>query len=277
MTLAPPAPDATNPRDFLLALLQAFDCEVPVQTLIRAAGLFSIDENRTRVALHRLRSKRLIDSAERGTYRMAGEPAVRAEAVSWRHALDRLRAWDGGWVGVHTAGLPRADKTPARRRDRATRLLGLRPLGEGLLVRPDNLHGGIDAVRRRLVALGLEPEALVFRVADLGPHDAAARSLWDDLALDDRYRRHTEALTRLSLRVRSLPIEEAARQMFLSGGLAVRDLVLDPLLPEPLVDPVLREAFVDTMRAFDDLGRDVWARVLGTDLALRASPTIEPY
>ena len=249
--------DDANPRGFLLALLEAFGCDVPVQVLIRAAALFGIDENRTRVALHRLRGKGLVDSSERGTYRATGNPAVTAEAFGWRHALHRLRPWEGQWIGVHTSTLPRADKTIARRRDRATRMVGFRELQPGLLVRPDNLLGGVEAVRKRLEALGLEADAPVFRLDSLGPHEVRARLLWDELALDARYREHTERLSRLSLDLRAMPIDEAARQCFVHGGRAVYDIVLDPLLPEPLVDPGLREAFVETMVSFDDLGREV--------------------
>jgi phenylacetic acid degradation operon negative regulatory protein len=240
--------------------------------LIRAAALFDIDENRTRVALHRLRTKGLIESHERGTYRVNPANPVSAEAWGWRSVLDRLRPWEGHWVGVHTAPLPRADKTVARRRDRATRMVGLRELVPGLLVRPDNLIGGVDATRERLVLLGLEPEAVVFRLDQLGPHEAAAAALWDDLALDRRYREHVERLAQLSDGFVHLPVEEIARQTFVIGGRAVQDIVLDPLLPEPLVDPRLREHFVSTMSAFDDRAREAWGTVLGTGLTLRQAP-----
>ncbi|MBX2800034.1 MAG: hypothetical protein KTR31_20310 [Myxococcales bacterium] len=293
--MTPGAPSRlTNPRALLLALLQAFDCDVPVQVLIRAASLFEIDENRTRVALHRLRSKGLVLSRERGSYHIApgapmsdpeveeevddgGEPTLRAPGRgTWQHVLERLLPWDGRWIAVHTAPLPRADKTIARRRDRATQLVGLRELQSGLLVRPHNLAGGIDGFRERLVDLGLEATAPVFDIGSLGPHDDVARTLWDGLHLDDRYRRHIDRLTRLTLQVRTMPVEEAARQAFVAGGEAVRDIVTDPLLPPPLVDPALREAFVETMTTFDDVGRDLWSRVLDTDLPLLMAPTVEP-
>lgn len=266
--------DDASPRTFLLALLQAFAVDVPVQILIRAAALFEIDENRTRVALHRLRTKGLIDSHERGTYRAAGISALNTEASTWRSALGRLRPWTGEWVGVHTAPLPRADKTVARRRDRATRIVGLRELQPGLLVRPDNLDGGVEATRRRLSALGLETEAAVFRLDSLGPLDAVARTLWNDLMLDRRYREHIAQLEQVSRVVRTLPTDEASRQLFIAGGRAIQDIVMDPLLPEPLVDPALRDRFVGTMALFDDLGRETWSRVLGTDLTLRQAPTV---
>ncbi|MEQ1566997.1 MAG: PaaX family transcriptional regulator C-terminal domain-containing protein [Myxococcota bacterium] len=255
-----------------MALLQAFRCDVPVQILIRAASLFDIDENRTRVALHRLRAKGLIESHERGSYRVNPNSIVYVEAFGWRNALQRIRPWDGHWIGVHTAPLPRADKTIARRRDRATEMVGMRELAQGLLVRPDNLVGGVDAARTRLVTLGLEPEAVVFRLDSLGPHDEPARKLWDDLDLDRRYREHVARLDALSERFAAMTVDEAARQSFLIGGRAVQDIVLDPLLPEPLVDAALRDRFIRTMAAFDDRARDAWGRTLGTELTLRQAP-----
>jgi phenylacetic acid degradation operon negative regulatory protein len=266
--------DDASPRTFLLALLQAFGVDVPVQILIRASGLFEIDENRTRVALHRLRTKGLIDSHERGTYRVTSSAAVNVEASGWRQILRRLRPWHGEWIGVHTAPLPRADKTVARRRDRATRMVGLRELQGGLLIRPDNLSGGVEAIRSRLAALGLEPEAAVFRLDSLGPLEDAARSLWDELTLDRRYREHVDRLEQVGAQVRNLPTDEAARQTFIVGSRAIQDIVMDPLLPEPLVDPALRERFVTTMLGFDNLGRETWARVLETDLALNQAPSV---
>jgi phenylacetic acid degradation operon negative regulatory protein len=267
--------DDASPRAFLVALLAAFEGDVPVQLLIRASSLFEIDENRTRVALHRLRTKGLIDSPERGTYRFAGNETVLGETFAWRTALGRIREWDGRWIGVHTAPLPRADKTVARRRDRATAFVGLRELVPGLLVRPDNLAGGVEGLRERLHRLGLEPEAAMFRLDMLGPHDAPARGLWTELGLDARYHEHMAALDEVEEAVRELSDEEAARQTFLVGNRAIHDIVLDPLLPEPLVDPDLRQRFVERMKAFDDLGRRAWASVLGTDLALRRSPAVE--
>ncbi|MEQ1504897.1 MAG: PaaX family transcriptional regulator [Myxococcota bacterium] len=268
--------DDASPRTFLLALLHAFACDVPVQLLIRAASLFDIDENRTRVALHRLRSKGLIDSVDRGTYRVTGSTAVLSEVDGWRNVLRRLRPWDGSWLGVHTAPLPRADKTVARRRDRATDIVGLRELAPGLLVRPDNLTGGVEELRRRLLSLGIEPEAVVFRLDALGTHEAVARGLWSGLALDQRYRTHIERLDATTVRIAGLPVDEAARESFVVGSRAIHDIVLDPLLPEPLVDPDLRERFVRRMSEFDDFGREAWRRALGSELTLRRAPTVHP-
>ncbi|MCP3982744.1 MAG: hypothetical protein GY723_00050 [bacterium] len=44
-----------------------------------------------------------------------------------------------------------------------------------------------------------------------------------------------------------------------SGGRIIRQLVFDPLLPKPLVDPESRRALVQAMRHYDQCGRRIWA------------------
>jgi hypothetical protein len=47
-------------------------------------------------------------------------------------------------------------------------------------------------------------------------------------------------------------------ESFLLGGQAIRQLALDPLLPEPIVAAADRAALVETMRTYDRLGRACW-------------------
>ncbi len=97
--------------------------------------------------------------------------------------------WRGGWVGVHTAGLERGDRTRLRRRERALQFLGLRALDAHLFVRPDNLKGGVDAVRAEtragnVVAIGQgecvrvapPPETILFH----GPFEASLSSFSEE-------------------------------------------------------------------------------------------------
>ena len=52
----------------------------------------------------------------------------------------------------------------------------------------------------------------------------------------------------------------------LLGGAAIRQIVFDPILPAPLVDPRERRAFVETMCRFDEVGRQIWRRLFGVGL-----------
>jgi hypothetical protein len=48
-------------------------------------------------------------------------------------------------------------------------------------------------------------------------------------------------------------------ESFVVGGGVIREIVLDPLLPEPLVPAAERAAVIAAMREYDRLGRACWA------------------
>jgi len=173
-----------------------------------------------------------------------------------------MRRWSGGWIAVHTAGLARKP-TALRRRARALRFLGLRTLRSGLELRPDNLAGGAPAIRAELLALGLEADALVMR-AELSSADGdEAARLWDGGTLRAEYRETCDALAASSARLPQLPRKEAMVASFSLGGAAIRQILLDPLLPAPIGDPEGLLELVREMRSFDKLGRNLWSGWMG--------------
>ena len=52
----------------------------------------------------------------------------------------------------------------------------------------------------------------------------------------------------------------AAHHCYLVGNQAIRDLVFDPLLPEPLVDVSKRLAYREAVAHYEEVGRSIWAR-----------------
>jgi phenylacetic acid degradation operon negative regulatory protein len=129
-------------------------------------------------------------------------------------------------------------------------------------------------VRDELQALGLEAASLVCGVADLDPvTEARARGLWDVAALCDGYRSSLRAIERSATRLVRLPARAAMVESFGVGGRVIRQLVLDPLLPEEIATAAEREALVGAMGEYDRLGRSVWAAFLGRfDVPHRAAP-----
>jgi phenylacetic acid degradation operon negative regulatory protein len=236
--------------------------ELPVRLAVAAGRLFDISDNNTRVALVRLSSAGLIEAAGRGAYRLAeaAEDLAR-EVASWRTTEDRIRAWHGGYVAVHSASLGRTDRGALKRRARALSILGFAELDRGFHLRPDNLEGGVDGVRARLYALGLERKASVFVAGSFSSDaEARARSLWDGKALTASYKKLRGQLEKWLAHARDLEPDTAARESFLLGGRAIRHIVYDPLLPPPFVDADERRAFIATVRIMDREGRRIWRR-----------------
>jgi phenylacetic acid degradation operon negative regulatory protein len=56
-------------------------------------------------------------------------------------------------------------------------------------------------------------------------------------------------------------------ESFELGGAAIRQLLLDPLLPEPIAPEAERRALLESMRRYDSLGRRVWRGWLGDGAA----------
>jgi phenylacetic acid degradation operon negative regulatory protein len=253
-------------KSFILDLLSTLRRgTMPVSALIEAGRLFGIAENSLRVALTRLRAAGQVERDSRGRYRL-GEAArpVGRRVTSWRDVERRIRRWDGGWAGVlggeRAAAAGQRDR---RRRDRALRFLGFRSLAPAFWIRPDNLRGGVDALRSELAALGLRPGDMVFALRQLDPvTEARARGLWEPKALHAAHRSLRIEVEKSYQRIDALPVERAMRESFLLGGRVIRQLTLDPLLPEAIDPGEERRALLEAMRRYDPLGRGAWAEFL---------------
>ena len=240
---------------------------LPVRSLVQAASVFDIAENSVRVAIVRLRAEGLLESPDRGVYRLGPSAQIVNDKIhGWRTVSTRTANWDGSWVGVFTADLSRTDRPALRRRLRALRYLGFEELKPGLFVRPDNLRPGIDGIRDELFALGLDRRASVFRLADLSPREERrARAMWDIPQLEQTYSElHGELSTSLR-RLEGLPLNDSVREAFLLGREGIRQVNLDPLLPEPLIDERKRSDMVDTLQNYCDKGLSLWAQFLQLD------------
>jgi len=206
----------------------------------------------------------LVESAGRGAYQLGPQAAGLAEEIArWRSSESRVREWTGGWLMVSTGSLGRSDRTALRTRQRALALQGFKELDTSLYIRPDNLIGHATGARERLRKLGLELDAPVFAATDLDPAlEARARGLWQGKTLNKAYTQTRQKLETWLAQADDLEPEVAARECYLLGNEAIRQLVFDPLLPEPLVNVSERRAFTNTVIAFDEAGHRIWRQLL---------------
>lgn len=233
-----------------------------VGELVSACHLFELSDNSARVSLVRLASEGKVEAVGRGRYRLGPQALNLAQDVAtWRDVKARVRDWGGDWVMVLSANLGRSDRKALRQRERALSLLGFQEWEKGVAVRPHNLAGSVDDFRRRLYGLGLERQAAIMVVSELDEaRVAVVRGLWDARGLNSTYRHTRVKLEDWMAQVHRLPLEAAARESYLLGHQAIRQVVFDPLLPDPLVDGVARQRFFDTVRAFDESGHAIWQR-----------------
>jgi phenylacetic acid degradation operon negative regulatory protein len=264
-----------RPRQLILRLLLgAGGAPLTARDAVRACALFGIPASGVRVALARLAATGLVEAVQRGAYRLGRKAStLAADVAAWREAQARTTEWGGAWIAVHVGALGRSDRVALRARGRALGLLGLRELARGLHVRPDNLAGGVDAVRERLTRLGLERDAVVFRAGGFdAERERRARALWDGKALARGYRASRARLERWLANAHRQDLDAAARESFLLGDEAIRRIVFDPLLPAPLVDEEARAAFVETVIRFDAAGQAIWKEFLSETSTARRQP-----
>ncbi|SFT97741.1 PaaX family transcriptional regulator C-terminal domain-containing protein [Pseudomonas marincola] len=250
-------------------LVAAGDKPLLAREAVAACALFGISENSVRVALARLSAESLIKGAGRGSYKL-GPNALQlsAELAAWQQAEQRMRPWAGDYLLVYAAALGRTDRTALRQRERALQMLGFCELQKGLYIRPNNIEDDIAAVRQRLLALGLEPQALVFTGNGFTDEELARiRILWDGAALTQRYQQLTHQLNEWLASAVDLEPEVRAREVFVLGSAAIRQVLFDPLLPEPFVDAQVRHAFVECAQNFVAEGRRIWLELFANGLS----------
>jgi phenylacetic acid degradation operon negative regulatory protein len=72
------------------------------------------------------------------------------------------------------------------------------------------------------------------------------------------YRKSVAELAASEARLPDLSVRAAMVESFLLGGRVIRQLVLDPLLPERIFEVAERRALVVAMRRYDKLGHACW-------------------
>jgi phenylacetic acid degradation operon negative regulatory protein len=254
-----------NPFQFvaptlIATLLSAFpDREVSVQSLLKAGALFDATERGIRVALGRLSLEKKVKNTSRGHY-MVGERAegVHRAVAEWRPAEVRTSTWTGNWYAVYGGNVNRTNRAALLRHERALKLKGFRDFLPSLWVRPDNLREHIS-IESELRDLGLHPNAHLFVASRMeSALDAKARSLWKSEKLEKTYSANLKVLEQSARRLHRMSQDAALVETLSVGRSVIRDIVLDPFLPEELVDVTARQAMIQGMIAYDEIANKMW-------------------
>jgi len=236
---------------------------IEVRHLIEIGKLFGLAPNAMRVALTRLSAQGLLESDERGSYRLGPDARELSEYVEqWRRGEARMRPWKGAMLAVVLPAKP-------VRRERRASLSALERVGfvegvGGLWVRPDNLREPIDGTRQRIASLGLEDGAELLVADRLSERlQAQLADSWPVARLQRDYTKSLKALRRSLERLPTMPQEQALVQSFLLGGEAIRVLASDPLLPPEIMPCAKRAELTELMLRYDQAGHAVWRKLSG--------------
>ncbi|WP_067796597.1 hypothetical protein [Actinomadura formosensis] len=238
-----------------------------IAALCRAGQIVGLSAPSIRMAATRLHDEGVLDRDGRGSYTLHPEALLTYPHVrDWAARHTTRTPWTGTWAAVDNSTTARTDRAVLRHHDRAVDLLGFRPWRGALHIRPDNLTGGITALRDTLQATGMAPGAAVFGVHDLDPaHDTELRGLWDTAALTTRLDQTTAALTASLDRLPTLTAEEFAHESLLLGSQAIATILHDPLLPDDLCDPEPHRRLTTLAQTYQDTAQAIWAQLLNLE------------
>ncbi len=114
-----------------------------------------------------------------------------------------------------------------------------------------------------LLKLGLDDRAIALHVSVLDrPLLNSVPRLWNVRHLRDQYRASRDMILRSTRRLRYLEQEAAVVECLLIGRHVVRQIMLDPLLPEEMVGNRDRGDLITEMMAYDAFGKDLWRNYL---------------
>ncbi len=257
----PPDSPPLSARELILTLMDSTSARALSASYLIAAGrLFDMDPGSVRVALARLVREGSLTGAGRGSYALGSRAGTLHSLVrNWSRAEASLVDWQGEWLTVLVGHLARSNKAAVRGNERALNLFGFAEMATGLWVRPANLTRTLDQVRADLLELGLVPGSLCAQIRQFAPPERLApRELWQTDTLTQRYHENVERLSASTARLTGLDDASAARETLLIGRDVTRAILLDPLLPDALVDAGARRRMIEAMRDYDRIGKSYW-------------------
>ncbi len=267
--MTPAAPPAT---DLLLDLLTAAPTtRLSVQELCRAGAIMHLSEGQVRVALTRLVQQQKLCKVDRGLYGVHPDyQPMAGDVIGWLGRMSWMTAWAGDWIAVVDPRISTTDRTRLRRHQRALGLRGFRTWRPGFHLRPANLAGGVETLRRQLPKLGLADDAQVIGVARLDAVQyAEVQELWATEALRANNHSLLRALLESDHGHGQHALEGAARESLLVGRAVIAEIMRDPLLPPELIGGGEFSQLVEQTRLYQEHGRRLWARVLAGEGATK--------
>ncbi|MDG1206814.1 MAG: hypothetical protein P8N51_15705 [Pseudomonadales bacterium] len=249
-----------KPSSVILDLLRTFPDRGASAKLILATGkMFGISDNAIRVNLSRLTSKCVIDKLDRGHYRISQQSTPLNDFVEeWRLGEKRRKSWKkNSWLCLVM------DSNLSVECRRNVGYLGFRKIQPGLWVRPDNLKLESADLLKRLRNLGI-PSNVILLAASQFAEDNAEQwfGFFNIEQLDQQYADMNQRLHDSLAKLTNQTNDAAKKETFLLGGAAIQMLIKDPLIPEQIQAPAMREALWQTMLEYDKYGRDIWAAKL---------------
>lgn len=262
-----------TPKNLIVQVLSAGRGQVvSVEDFILVGNIFGFKSNAVRVALARLVKDFMVESDERGFYRLHPSHNPKDEWIyQWRLGVKRMRRWDGGWLGA--SFLTRV--SPKERQDslKIIRRFGFAEGIHEMWIRPDNLRTSLSSLRQALYGMGLTQNMELFVCNGFSTRlvEHWKDLLWPLKQIKKQYHHLLQSIEKSQKKCPDMPLEQALLETFMLGGEIIYSLARDPLLPEEIASQDLLKKLTQAMLDYDRLGRHLWKKQL-PQLVLDTTP-----
>lgn len=251
-----------TPRTLVLDLLAvARGTAMPAPALATGGEIMGFKRGAIRVATSRLAAQNLIESPQRGHWKLVEEVPWAREQARWQNLDALLAPWSGRWWVIVTHRVSRSNRSLWRHHERALWQRGFSEAERDVFVRPANLATHFETLWEQLVDLGMDTSSVMLDASELSLRPKP--DLW---ASRQRHRLLKEVLAEMQSLITG-PDDEGEKERcahFLRvGRAAARMLNTDPLLPEDWAGPSSRGDVAALMPRFIEVGRTLWFRHLG--------------
>jgi len=251
-------------EDLILAVLHAVSMEkVPQHMLIQIGEYMGLSADVIKLSLDDLIKRDYIESDDDLAYSILPKRTLFSQHFEqWRLSEKRRIPWDGSWI---VCELPKAPENTSDRKKSlwALGLLGFRKSDRGML-RPNNLLGGIDALRIKLSIFGIEDSAELYSINDYSEYiqDHLKTNIWPIDQLNEKYdQNYLKVETGLEM-INGTVSKTVLIYALKTGYEGITLLATDPLLPEEMQDPSSRIKLTRIMKEYESLGKKYWEHVI---------------
>lgn len=254
-------------QNLVLDILYCFRYRpIDPSAIVRINRLFGFSEPATRMAVSRLKQSGILEQDGRGRYYVGTSGRFLADIFQdWPSQLTKIVPWQGGWIiALVDSGL----KEPVRRarRNRALVLRGFQALREEILVRPNNWRGGLDSLRQDMESFGVAHDVTLCAAQEFDQSsENALLHLWDKPEQESRYLAAIKLLESSEKMFPDLETGDVVLESLKVGGALTRQILLDPLLPDQMINADLRRKVIQKFADYANLAVPHWMALAGLD------------
>src|SRR5699024_3823412 len=132
---------------------------LPTPALSLGGEIMGFTAGAIRVAISRLANEGLIESPNRGEWRLVSTAPWMREQARWQRLESLTRPWNGHWWLVICNQVPRSRRSTRRTHEHALVHRGFREADRDIFLRPANLKLSFQGLWDDLTQLGMQPNS----------------------------------------------------------------------------------------------------------------------